>query len=90
MAQHYQATPNAETAFAAGQFVSGVKNNSIKYESRREDMEKDKLPKKSPLLDLYIQKQNQQTKFDEMDEEELAKAIRSLMTKDETSSQDLN
>ena len=53
-------------------------------------MGKGKLQKKSPLLDLYIQKQNQETKFDEMDEEELAKAIRSLLTKDEMLSEDLN
>lgn len=53
-------------------------------------MGKDKIQKKSPLLDLYIQKQNQETQFDEMGEEELAKAIRSLLTKDEISSQDLN
>lgn len=53
-------------------------------------MEKDNVLKRSSLLDLYIQKQNQETKFDEMDEEELAKAIRSLLSKDEISSQDLN
>lgn len=50
----------------------------------------DKMAKKSPLLDLYIQKQNQETKFDEMDEAELAKAIRSLLLKDESTSKDLN
>lgn len=50
----------------------------------------DKIPKKSPLLDLYIQKQNQETKFDKMDEAELAKAIRSLLQKDESVTQDLN
>ena len=53
-------------------------------------MENDKLSKKSPLLDLYIQKQNQESKFDNMDEEEIAKAIRTLLQKDEDASGDLN
>ena len=74
--------------FAGKLFVNGMKNK----EQRREEMEKDKLPKKSPLLDLYIQKQNQnqQSKFDEMDEEEIAKAIRTLLEKETGSTQDLN
>ncbi len=55
-----------------------------------EKMEKDKIKKKSPLLDLYIQKQNQETKFNEMGEEDLAKAIRTLLQKDEPTSLDLN
>lgn len=50
-------------------------------------MDKDK---KSPLLDVYIQKQNQETKFDEMDEQEIAKAIRALLEKDSTVADDLN
>lgn len=54
------------------------------------DIDKEKQSKNSPLLDLYIQKQNQETKFDKVDEEELAKAIRSLLEKDETSTSDLN
>ncbi len=53
-------------------------------------MGKDKIQKKSPLLDLYIQKQNQEITFSEMDEEELAKAIRSLLHNDESTTQDLN
>lgn len=55
---------------------------------RWEDMNKDK--KKSPLLDLYIQKQNQETNFDKIGEEEIAKAIRSLLIKDEMTTQELN
>ena len=46
--------------------------------------------KKSPLLDLYIQKQNQETNFDKVGEEEIAKAIRSLLIKDEMTTQELN
>lgn len=46
--------------------------------------------KKSPLLDLYLQKQNQESKFDGFDEKEIAKAIRVLIEKDNTLSEDLN
>lgn len=53
-------------------------------------MGKDNIDKTSPLLDLYIQKQNQETKFNKMDEEELAKAIRSLLVREETGSNNLN
>lgn len=46
--------------------------------------------KKSPLLDRYIQKQNQEAKFDQMDEQEIATAIRALLDKDGTSADSLN
>ena len=53
-------------------------------------MEKDNLSKTSPLLDIYIQKQHQKSKFDHVDEENIAKAIRTLLQKEETASEDLN
>lgn len=46
--------------------------------------------KKSPLLDAYIQKKNQEAKFDGMEEEEIAKAIRTLIQKDDTLPENLN
>lgn len=53
-------------------------------------MDKTNLGKKSPLLDLYIQKQNQDSKFDGMGEEDIAKAIRTLLQTEEDNTEDLN
>ena len=43
-----------------------------------------------PLLDAYIQKRNQEAKFDGMEDEEIAKAIRTLLHKDDALPKDLN
>lgn len=55
----------------------------------------DKMKKKDaqhsrPLLDAYIQKRNQEAKFDGMEDEEIAKAIRTLLQKDDALPKDLN
>ena len=57
---------------------------------RGETVNKKNVNKTSPLLDAYIQKQNQEAKFEGMEEEEIAKAIRTLLHKDSTLPQDLN
>ncbi len=46
--------------------------------------------KTSPLLDTYIQKKNLETKFTGLEEEEIAKAIRTLLHKDDKLPRDLN
>ena len=53
-------------------------------------MNKKEINKTSPLLDEYIQKKNQEAKFEGMGEEEIAKAIRTLLHKDNTLPEDLN
>ncbi|NLI89662.1 MAG: hypothetical protein GX366_04560 [Epulopiscium sp.] len=45
-------------------------------------MDKNKKIIKSSLLDMYIQKQNKKSKFNDMDEEEIAKAIKTLLQSD--------
>lgn len=57
--------------------MSGMKNKIKEY-----NMDKNKKIIKSSLLDMYIQKQNKKSKFNDMDEEEIAKAIKTLLQSD--------
>ena len=77
-----QVSQSVETAFAAALSVHGMK--------RGESMSKKGVNKTSPLLDEYIQKKNQEAKFEGIEEEEIAKAIRTLLHKESTLPQDLN
>jgi len=53
-------------------------------------MKKKDTHKTSPLLDEYIQKKNRESRFDGIEEEEMAKAIRTLLHKDDELSNDLH
>ena len=57
---------------------------------RGEQMKKNNTNKTSPLLDEYIQKKNQESKFDGIEEKEIAKAIRTLLYKDDGLPKDLH
>lgn len=58
------------------------KNTTILYKKNNKN--------KSPLLDQYIQKQRQELKFENIDDEDIAKAIRTLLHKDDTLPRNLN
>lgn len=53
-------------------------------------MKKNNTNKTSPLLDEYIQKKNQESKFDGIEEKEIAKAIRALLHQEDGLPKDLH
>jgi len=57
---------------------------------RGEQMKKNNTNKTSPLLDEYIQKKNQESKFDGIEEKEIAKAIRALLHQEDGLPKDLH
>lgn len=73
-------------------FVSGMKGSeTVKKDNENTTvLYKRKAQNKSPLLDEYIQRQCQESKFDGIPDKDIAKAIRTLLHKDDTLHRNLN